>query len=78
MQAFYTDGSSIDEYVSIISPAYPIEVGSYRDPLGQQSSSSSGGESTLGENTGTQEDEQSEGVDDDDIRNNACQLMGTC
>ncbi|MEC8338979.1 MAG: hypothetical protein VXZ40_00010 [Nanoarchaeota archaeon] len=78
LQAFYTDGSSIDEYVSIISPAYPIEVGSYRDPLGQQSSSSSGGESTLGENTGTQEDEQSEGLDDDDIRNNACQLMGTC
>ncbi|MEC8339209.1 MAG: hypothetical protein VXZ40_01180 [Nanoarchaeota archaeon] len=78
LQAFYTDGPSIDEYVSIISPAYPIEVGSYRDPLGQQSSSSSGSDSASGENTDTQEDEQSEGVDDEDIRNNACQLMGTC
>lgn len=78
LQAFYTDGSTIQEYVSIISPAYPIEVGSYRDPLGQQSSSSSGGESTSGENTSTQEEEQSESVDDEDIRNNACQLMGTC
>ncbi len=78
LQAFYTDGPSIDEYVSIISPAYPIEVGSYRDPLGQQSSSSSGGESASGDVSGTQEDEQSESVDDEDIRNNACQLMGTC
>ncbi len=78
LQAFFTDGSSIDEYVSIISPAYPIEVGSYRDPLGQQSSSSSGGESASGDVSGTQEDEQSESVDDEDIRNNACQLMGTC
>lgn len=74
LQSFYNDGSTLEEYVSIITPVYPIEAGNYNDPLGQQSSSS-GSSATIDDEIISQEEDS---IDDGDIMENACQLIGAC
>jgi hypothetical protein len=72
LQSWFSEGSTPEEYVNIITPAYKITASSYRDPLGQREEDE--------EEDDEEENEADEDnvIENDEILGTACEAVGTC